>query len=707
MLQSPVRFFALFAAATALSIAASGDSSLPLYSLDPFPVEETRPDDSTQPMAWELDTSDAAPSLEQRLQSLPELSLQRRGPESLEPNVRGLTGDRIATWFNGVYLPVASPTRTAAPVNFFPGFSMDHIRMQPAVPEPVLAPAVSGAHVGISLHSPLHGGQPPSSSLSLTREENRGGYRLNAATSFEWIPDSADLRLAAHKASHGDYTAGDGRSVDADYDARSLSSVAGFLTGGGTRATVAFHFMEQQRVRNPSLPLDTLGGNYWVMAANADHPMGSGRIRATVGHASFKPFLSSRERTIPAAAPVKRIEAWPSAEASTFRLVRDWSVGNAVASLSLDYIDHSRDATRVRTLTSGPVFQDRLWPDISSRQYGMAAAWEQPLGDHTSFRLSARIDQQRQKADATDHPVLAMPGSVSGSILDNYVHFNGPAAGRIRSEDTLGAARIQLTWQPQSLVTGILELGYARTPPGPTQRYRAFVSALGGGSELGNPALEPETIRQIAARFQLQSDSFSLQWESFYGEISDFIHRQAIQQSPLVYSYRNREARLYGWAFKGEWRILSSGDFALSLPFQAAWSRTTDEVSGHRLAESPPWNASVAARAGMPLNAFSLQAEIRGRYVGAARNEEPEQVPLYADNGGAFFLEASLALARDPSAGWEIRLRARNLLDRSAFAYLQPPVTTGPVRPSSGDLLPGDRVPLAGRSLALDFQWRF
>lgn len=680
----------------------------PVYSLEPYRVVENTDPHESHPFAHFDTATRPLTSVAQRLTELPELSFQQRGPETIEPNVRGLTGDRVTTWFNGVYLPIAAPTRTASPINAFHGDSFHSLALHPAVADPLLAPPVTGGLLRLSLKSPLLDDQPsPAPQIAAAYHTDRVGYRLNASATTQWIPESADLHLAFHQSSLGDFSAADGRRVDADSKSKSVSAISGFRFNSATSASVAVHYSQQDRIRNPSLPLDTLDGDGWVIAANAEHSLGPATLQATLGHAAFHPFLSSRERPRRAAAPIRSIEAAPSASATTARLTASWPLQQGQIELSLDALDQARDAVRTRVLKEGPTFYDRLWPDIRSRQMGIAAAYQQKLSPSTDFRLALRIDRLRQEAKATHHPVLAMPGAVKGSIMDNFLHFNGPAADQSRSYLTVGSARFQFNWTVSSALTASLQIGYASSPPGPTQRYRAFVSALGGGAELGNPALDPESIRHLALSFQFHQPDFAVRFQSFYSGIKDFIQRQAINQSPLVYSYRNSEARLYGFSLSGFLRGLASENTELRFPFQASVSRSLHPKTHQRLAESPPWNASAGLQLTQSRHRFSFHTTVTARYVGAASNEEPDRVPLYTDTGGAFFLNASVSLAGHQNRSWEIRLRATNLLDRKAFAYLQPPVTTGPILPSSGDLRPGDRIPLQGRAFILESRWRF
>ena len=80
-------------------------------------------------------------------------------------------------------------------------------------------------------------------------------------------------------------------------------------------------------------------------------------------------------------------------------------------------------------------------------------------------------------------------------------------------------------------------------------------------------------------------------------------------------------------------------------------------------------------------------------------------MPLYRDTDG--FDLWRLAGRMDVGRGWAIDLSIENLFDKRYYEYLQAPVATGLLGPSSGTLMKGDSIPGFGRQVILSVRKQF
>jgi len=91
-------------------------------------------------------------------ETTPGLSIGSRGPSSKEPNIRGLSFDRVLTTWNGLPLPNAAPTRTGSPINtssLLAGSTMDiHLTGN----DLISGPGVSGGRIVFETPAGLQSG---------------------------------------------------------------------------------------------------------------------------------------------------------------------------------------------------------------------------------------------------------------------------------------------------------------------------------------------------------------------------------------------------------------------------------------------------------------------------------------------------------------------------------------------------------------------
>ena len=124
-----------------------------LYNLPPFDVNTD--EWHTEMFAGEIagllptDPSNPSFSMAELLDEVPGMALQRRGIGSMEPNLRGFAMDRVSTSFNGHYLPIASPTHTASPVNFLGPVYFGSVRVVSGFGSVASGPVPTGGRIEV------------------------------------------------------------------------------------------------------------------------------------------------------------------------------------------------------------------------------------------------------------------------------------------------------------------------------------------------------------------------------------------------------------------------------------------------------------------------------------------------------------------------------------------------------------------------------
>lgn len=676
-----------------------------VFSLPEFPVEG-RVDDERRELAESLgfqaprEAMIALP-MSEGLDSLIGVGMQRRGLHALEPVIRGHGGDRVVTRYNGLLLPNASPTGTASPVNFFNMTGVHGVDVERSLssvtrgasggggliylqPEPVwtqggsLVASTNSIMRGISLGGSLHHGDP--------------GRSLQAGFTF---------------AENGDYTSGgDAERVDADYRGWMFSLTGRQTIDTNQSLTWATHYARTDLARNSSLPLDTVDSSMWLISLQHALDLRDLRLTLRAGYARFNPYLTSKDRDIPEGSPVLLVEADSPARSASFgwMLSADDGLGLQLnAGLDLDW--QSRDATRRRHLADGSVFRDRIWPDVEQWKPGVFIEVNNPDKSPVRWRTGARIERTDSAARATDAPVEGIPGSLGSTILENFVAFNGPAARSTHREDWTGSLNGLLEFplgRGLSIAGGI---GYSRLSPALGDSYRAFVPALGGGTELGNPALQPEERRELSLRLMGENARWQFMAEGFLVDYNHYIQRAVVRAEPLVYSYRNTDARFHGLECGVSLLLLEGHGFSLSLPISFSRTIGKDTERGIELGDIPPWEGIAGLEFSFDTRMGRLSVRGDVRFVGPADNPDPDLYPIFKDTSGFTFYSIHILLMRLNQV--RIGIQVDNLTDVKAYPYLQPPVAAGLFAPSSGTLSPGDSIPFPGRNVRVYLEFPF
>ncbi len=651
---------------------ASGEA---LYDLEAFPVEATAREPFDPVLERLLHAEEkmvATPTPARLLERMPGITLQSRGLHAVEPVLHGFSLDRVATVLDGIHLPLGAPTRTASPVNFFGPDPLLRIDPKAGLPSVSLGPVTTGGRLELTTEAP-----PPGTSggrAAATLNPDGLSLSLNASPS---LPEDTFLHSAAHYTRHGDYRAGgDGAMVDADYEARGLAFAGETAIGDRGRLKGSVRYFRQDLARNASLPLDTRDADALFLTSGYSVKIGETLVSYKLGFAEIRPSLTSRDRNIAPGVPVVRVEARGEARSLTTGAAFQRPLGETVLLHGgVDLVSQRRSAVRQRRFSGGGSLSESIWPDIRAEQPGVFLE-ARSFGTRAGWRLGGRLERARMSA--SDQPWRT-----------DWTGSANAVAGW-----TLGEA-----WSLQG------GMGFLRAAPGLGERYRTLVDALGGGKESGNPELDPET--RTSASFGLRYDRPGIRFTAngWIARIDDYIQRQVITPDPLLYSFRNRDARLYGWDLQARWIPFPGRMESLSLAASLSSVRGENRPTGRGLPDLPPWEARISLFLRESLSWGEVRFRLEGVAIGEGSNPQPDLEPIYMRTPS--YVIGNLHLEFTLGRQWVLYLAADNLFDKLAYRYLQPPVAPGPVAPSGGSLTGGDRIPVPGRSFRFGLNWSY
>ncbi len=639
-----------------------------------------------------------------QLKNLPGLDFIQRGEGSSEPLIRGVALDRVASTTNGMRLPNASPTRTHAPILRFESMDGKSITLNAAVPSLTLGPPVTGGWIEVDTkwqesHATL------SSSISSVYEANRAGWSSHLFHPGAAWNQKLKYQLSLNQKDLGNFQSADGQKVASHQKTWGAALDAKVLTGERWQHQAGFQYQHQALNENASLPLDTVEGEFFAVTA-AHLKMSPDQkdwdFRARYGYSENDVILNNRNRG------AKPMLVQNKAGTRTYHSDLQFKLRpnqETTLRIGMDLNRENKLAIRNR----GPVAKDYIWPDTIYDQVGLFTEGFFRVGENTVLRAGARLDHVGTKAQLANEKAF---GHEIQSLYNQYgegTELSSKASDQVFSANLLYQSTLN---SHLSIYSGIASTGQI---PGATERYRAFLNALGGGFEIGNPALAPERKWEWSSGVNFHHQNFYLQLETFYSVVEDYQWREKVGTTagvlPLpaaqsVYSYRNVDTSFTGVEISGAFRLAKNWQF----PFSFAWveaqlqSNGVNYRKGDRLPELPGTTARFSAVRSWNLNP-DLEFHLRfdGSWTGSRSNALPQVNPIYANSDAYTLWDLQLSTTFHNSI--KVGLSVLNLFDTQYAPYLSLPAS-GATAPGS-ELLSGDRVPGPGRQIQLLLKCEF
>ena len=645
-------------------------------------------------------------NLAEELAELPGISMNQRGAFSGEPMIRGMGFDRVATSLNGLPLPNGSPTRTHAPITQFGGILQQSVQLSRFLPSVTLGPPATAGRIDLVNES--SSSQHPYTSTTATCLQSdyfpgREGLQLSGLHSMD--APSFGYAISAYRNSFGNYDSGDGREIPS----RNEDLGAAFSASGkwGKHSVHRFDtvYRKQLFTENASLPLDVEDGEF--LALTASHKFFSDDAESSAfairyGYSESDAFLSNERRD------TRPILITADTETQTFHIDARW-IGNIAGMGSIEAGVDANQEKRLAIRQRGTVATDYLWPDIRYQQAGLFLETNSPLSEKLDLRAGLRWDYAESEARDADKTTFGH------EIRSLFQHYSGEAAGGEKQNDNTFSGNLLLHYKANERSSFYAGLGSSAQVPQATERYRTFLNALGGGFEIGNPALSPERKWELVGGGSFLSRYFSLRFDAYYYEIQDYIWRQNVGNTmgilpplnPLqvVYSFRNVDAHFTGAEIEGVFHVGPHFQIPVSLEWVDA---RLDESgpgyeTGDRIPELPPMEIRVSGVWNGKIGSMGATAEWSTRWTASQDNKLPGSDPTYTDSDSYWIHDLLMTLKITEQL--TVKAGIRNIFDEYYTPYLTPPVSS--IRPSSGDLNPGDRVPGAGREAVISLKLEF
>ncbi len=633
-------------------------------------------------LQWSVPSSMASTA-----ESVPGLAMHHMGAAAAEPLLRGLGSERVVTTLDGLPLPIASPTRTSAPLALIAAGLPAAIQVSKSLPSVTRGPPANAGYIGLSLALPNKTDRTNTTYVGAAWNADRDGGALLAGQTVTQGAWRVRAAMAAH--SLGDYAAGDGSVVPARDRNAGMALHLEWRPDAQHQLFLGTLLSRQELAVNSALPLDTRNSNIGAMVTGYGWAVSDQTwINTRLGLSVSRPHLDNSGRPAPSLI---------TADGRTLTLAAGVSVRHKTDDREITVgLDATQEERRLERKRPGAV--DLLWPDLRQNDVGGFAELTRALTADWKLRLGARLDVTQSEARAADG--LAF----NRTIRDLYVAYNGPGAVHTSRDDLSGAANVLLTGRLAPAVTTSLGGGFSRQPPGASERYRAFSDALGGGYEIGNPTAGVEDKYELDWGLRWQQEKIAVTLDLFASYLPNYLHRTRVgvttpppppAPGAVVYGYRSTRAAFRGGELEVLWQPVTDTWWRLA----AASVEGTDRNAHRRLPEIPP--ATLTLAAGRMWPGASLRPWVEGglRAAAAQRNSAPDEMPVFADTSAFTLVNLRGGLTWH---GCRIALAVENAFDQLYYNYLSPPAAA---MPPSGSLRPGARIPGPGRTVTLTLSY--
>lgn len=616
-----------------------------------------------------------ARDLGEALQALPGMAIVRKGAIANDVVVRGLQGDDINVFLDGVRIHGGCPSRMDPPSFHFDFAEVDSIEVVKG-PYDVENPGSLGGVINAISQKPPKG---PGGSASLTYG---GADLVDASAEASYGDEQFDILAGyAYKYSRPPRS-GDGKRITEiypatspnryrsnDVDSRAYDINTAWLKVGGAvtekvRTELSYTYQDADHVLYPYLLMDadydrTSRVNWTTTVDDLGPVLKQISFQAWWNEVEHLMHDSYRVSSMPSAAVTRDYSMQTDASAETWgaKLKGKWAAGPGTLDGGVDYYLRNWDAVNEVAMytMATPYAPQPMIPDVDIDNLGAFAVYTLPLGQGWSIKAGARLDHTMADAGklaATRLAALFQP-YYPGQDLDDNTDF------------TEISGSLQATWKAADSLELFAGFGSGSRTPDPQELYINLQRTMPATATnwIGNPDLSPTRNNQFDLGARLSGEAWFAKISLFYSDLSDYIDVVELADpdgaGPLraARSYRNVDATLQGGELSGQVALL--GDFYLSgaLSYVRGENDDTDEP----LAEMPPLMGNVGVR----YDVDRWFVELTERFADQQERVDDNLNETETSGWGVTDLKAGLNWER-----WTVTAGVNNAFDKYYYTHL-------------------------------------
>ncbi|MEM1179098.1 MAG: TonB-dependent receptor [Acidobacteriota bacterium] len=545
---------------------------------------------ATQDVPADTLTGGRGADLSEQLRTVPGLDAVRRGSINLEPSLRGLQEEQIATLVDGTRTFAAGPARMDSNLSHVGAHAADGVSI---VKGPYALAWAAGALSAIDLrtHRPSFG-EAVNGSLGVSYADN--GERTDAHAAVSGGGDRYYYALSAGRRDGGDFEDGDGFDIPGDYESTEARWRVGTQLGGDWSLDYSGGYQEQNDIDYPGRLLDA---TYFYARSHALELRrnGDGHQVMVQLYANRKDHLMNNDekptgRDMPGRIPPFALDIDLPTESNTaggrFRLDFD-PRGETSWSAGADYyrVEQTAERTVARRSNGFVIFRDIVWPDADISDLG---GWVQLTHRTGRTRLGATLRLDAVDAEAGEVSEF-FRANVNGDLDQSETHVSAAVSA---------AVELNERW---TLETGV---GRAVRTATALERYSDRFPATKfqiAAEFLGNPELDPETSHELNLGLHRRGSKLSAAVEGFYRQIDDYITvtpdpslpKRLPLSPPTVFRYVNGDRATY---YGAELRIDHRAHDRFTWRADLTWVRATDDELDEPVLGITPLRLRAAGR---------------------------------------------------------------------------------------------------------------
>ncbi len=435
-------------------------------------------------------------------------SIRKGGNYGFDPVFRGFKYDQLNIVLNGAQgATAACPNRMDPPTSQMSPNTIDRIEVLKG-PHALRFGTGFGATINFvptklrfTEESGIYG------RVSSGYEGNGAVFRNEGKLGFSG--EKHDITLFGSWSQGNDYTAGNGQTIDADFNRGSFGTNIGLNFANNNQLRLSAIYNVARDADFPALPMDLREDDTWLFNARHDVTFEDKNLRSwnTTVFASFVDHLMDNLLK-----PLDPRMLNASTNAKTFnyggRTEGIWNFEKSNLFAGADFRREGAEGTRIREFLMGPnagqTFEDNAWQEGFISKTSVFAEYHINL-ENTRFVFSTRMEINT--ADINDP-------------ADEFIQANGDTrVSQFNPSFSLGATKNV----GEEIVLG-LWLGRAQRSAGLTERFINYFPVGQDPFELlGNPNLDPEVNNQLDLTFQWKNSQTNINVDVFAGYLQDFI----------------------------------------------------------------------------------------------------------------------------------------------------------------------------------------
>lgn len=604
------------------------------------------------------------------LRAIPGVSAGRFGGHSLEPFIRGMSQTQLTVLHDGALQMGSGPNRMDTPSTYATIDLIDRVIVHRGFQSVLNGPGAVGGTILYERNIPSYSEQAWASAKAGAAYESNGNVeRVFGRASAGKGSFAIEGWYSLHSADN--YSDGAGKEVRSAFKDRAAGVALTLMSNEGSYLQAIYGWNKMQDALFPGAGMDsTLSGGDTLTVKGLlalDHSI-IHELRLTSSYAATNHEMDNFSHRVNMGMLSQSRTASTSYNAE---LEMDFQIGGQLSTVAMNYRNINNDGSRFGGMMPDMLNNTTtiLWPDITTKQYGLAFEQKRSILSDVDLTFGLRSDWTKVTFGRQGEvPDMGMMPRSAGML---YQMYYGVMASD-RSEHLLSGL-LKAEWHLQSGTTLYAGINRAGRTADATERGMANVMMMGGmnSSWIGNPSLEPEKHSQFEFGFLKSTADWSLGLSAFYDHIDDYILRDSARgqsgifvTAPMADVYRNINAELMGFEMQASWQISD----AFSFHGDAALTQGKDLDRSAPLAQIPPLQGSLALH--YSRDAFKLNTAMRyalkqtrvdmNPMMGTGR--DPRETPSYAvfDVIGYY------------KFGDNIRLQAgvRNLLDKHYSDHL-------------------------------------